>query len=228
MPSSLERKKNEWKILTGKWIDEKNAYTYQLMGLRIDSSYRQWLKFTTIIKRPKQKNKTKRPRDWCPYYHQSRTCIICILCLHFQKIEALYNSYAIWKDNVGFLCFIFSIAHELAGKSRKGNLLRRVMSWIFFIFYVNHSSNDNYELEKIMPVWSKNEKCIFLLFLQFITKEMMKTLIYMKFVYKYGRCISFYIVCIILKFENLNSLKSHRSLHINKYNHVPNTCHDSI
>lgn len=72
-----------------------------------------------------------------------------------------------------------------------------------------------------MPVWSKNEKCIFLLFLQFITKERMKTLIYMKFVYKYGRCISFYIVCIILKFENRNSLKSHRSLHINKYNHVP-------
>lgn len=161
------------------------------MGLRIDSLYRQWLKFTTTIKRPKQKkNKTKRPRDWCPYYHQSRTCIICILCLHFQKIEALYNSYAIWKDKVGFLCFIFSIAHELAGKSRKGNLLRRVMSWIFFIFYVNQSSN-----EKIMPVWSKNEKCIFLLFLQFITKERMKTLIYMKFVYKY--------------------LKSHRSLHIN-------------
>lgn len=222
MPSSLERKKNEWKILTGKWIDEKNAYTYQLMGLRIDSLYRQWLKFTTT-KDQNKKNKTKRPRDWCPYYHQSRTCIICILCLHFQKIEALYNSYAIWKDNVGFLCFIFSIAHELAGKSRKGNLLRRVMSWIFFIFYVNHSSN-----EKIMPVWSKNEKCIFLLFLQFITKERMKTLIYMKFVYKYGRCISFYIVCIILKFVNLNSLKSHRSLHINKYNHVPNTCHDSI
>lgn len=215
MPSSLERKKNEWKILTGKWIDEKNAYTYQLMGLRIDSLYRQWLKFTTTIKRPKQKKQNKAITWLMSYYHQSRTCIICILCLHFQKIEALYNSYAIWKDKVGFLCFIFSIAHELAGKSRKGNLLRRVMSWIFFIFYVNHLSNDNYELEKIMPVWSKNEKCIFLLFLQFITKERMKTLIYMKFVYKYGRCISFYIVCIIHKFENLNSLKSHRSLHIN-------------
>lgn len=37
---------------------KKNAYTYQLMGLRIDSLYRQWLKFTTTIKRPKQK-KTK-------------------------------------------------------------------------------------------------------------------------------------------------------------------------
>lgn len=136
--------------------------------------FENWLIIQTVIKvyydkkkDQNKKNKTKRPRDWCPYYHQSRTCIICILCLHFQKIEALYNSYAIWKDNVGFLCFIFSIAHELAGKSRKGNLLRRVMSWIFFIFYVNHSSNDNYELEKIMPVWSKNEKCIFLLFLQF-------------------------------------------------------------
>lgn len=46
-------------MLTGKWIDEKNAYTYQLMGLRIDSLYRQWLKFTTTIKRPKQKKQNK-------------------------------------------------------------------------------------------------------------------------------------------------------------------------
>lgn len=199
------------------------------MGLRIDSLYRQWLKFTTTIKRPKQKKQNK-ATTWLMSLLSSIKDLynLHIMPAFSENKKHCDNSYAIWKDNVGFLCFIFSIAHELAGKSRKGNLLRRVMSWIFFIFYVDHSSNDNYELEKIMPVWSKNEKCIFLLFLQFITKERMKTLIYMKFVYKYGRCISFYIVCIILKFENLNSLKSHRSLHINKYNHVPNTCHDSI
>lgn len=135
----------------------KKAHTYLLLGLRIDSLYRQWLKFTMTIKRPKQNKAT----TWLLFLLSS---IKDLNHLHimpaFSENKALYNSYAIWKDNLGFLCFKYSMTHELAGISRKGNLLRRVMSWIFFKFYLNRSSNDNYETKEIKPVMSKNEKRI--------------------------------------------------------------------